>query len=96
MVILSFLAVALSHLISIVQLLILPAGLVFCELFPELPFPELLLPESSSPDMAVPLLLSDSLPPEPELLSVAAILSVDSVAKLSSETAPLPAPSPVS
>ena len=50
----------------------------------------MLLPESLPSDMAVPLLLSDSLPPEPELLSVAAILSVEPDAELSSETAPSP------
>ena len=43
--------------------------------------------------MAFPLLLSDSLPPEPELLSVTVILSVESEAELSSETVPSPVPS---
>ena len=99
----SFLAVALSHLISIVQLITLPAGLVFCELFPESSFPELLLSEvlfpklllseSLPPDTAFPLLLSDSLPPEPELLSVTVILSVEPEAELSSETVQSPVPS---
>ena len=45
------------------------------------------------PDTAFPLLMSDSLPPEPELLSVTVILSVEPEAELSSETVPSPVPS---